>query len=406
MKGCRPNVYLATVTIVLCIALAPKSYAQLLPSYPDVRLKNMPYKNSAGENAVTIFYYGRDGKLRSAVWKLADESRYSANFHLYDSDGNEVEKYREFSDGLTSTEKYEVDSGGRCTAEFFERSDGRKGTARFTWDDNGHLVLAELDNFRGWLSGRIAYSYDDTDRRDGASIERDGKNAGTVSYAYDSAGRLVEEHWDFGGQWSQTFNYEYEPRPQKTFGFSSPYVAMNAAFRVVNERYEYNNEGGGPSSYTYDDEGKLVEKVYERADGLKTITSYRYDQEGNLESSYRKYIGGLTADFDYEHDEARRLTKRTCRRSDGESGYEQYVYDRLGRLEKAVYNNMDFWLNGEIRFQYDGWGHIASGRFDSRDGNDADLTFETDAHGNVLKMHWMFETGKTQAYFFEYEPIR
>ena len=148
------------------------------------------------------------------------------------------------------------------------------------------------------MSGRITYSYDETGRRDEASIERDGKAVGVVSYSYDSEGHLVEELWDFGGQWSQTFNYEYEPRPRKTFGFSSPYVAMNAAFRVINESYDYDNQGGGPSFYTYDDEGKLAEKVYERADGLKTVTSYAYDDEGNLDSSHRKYIGGLTADFD------------------------------------------------------------------------------------------------------------
>ena len=41
--------------------------------------------------------------------------------------------------------------------------------------------------------------------------------------------------------------------------FSSPYVAMNAAYRVVKENYDFNNEGGGPSHYTYDDEGKLAQ---------------------------------------------------------------------------------------------------------------------------------------------------
>jgi YD repeat-containing protein len=404
MNGCWAKICLVTIVLVFCTALAPESGAQLLPDYPDVRLKNMPYRNSDGENAVTIFYYGRDGRRRNAVWKLADESRYSCNFHLYDSDGHEVEKYREFSDGLTSKERYEVDSAGRRTAEIFERSDGRRGTARFNWD-NDLLTMAECDNHRGWLSGKIIYSYDESGRRDGARIESDGKTTGTVSYKYDAVGHLVEEHWDFGNRWSQTFNYEYEPRPPKTFGFSSPYVSMNAAFRVIKERYDYNSEGGGPSSYFYDDEGKLIEKVYERADGLKTTTSYEYDQEGNLKSSHRKYIGGLTADFIYEHDEARRLTKRTCRRSDGASGYEQFIYDRVGRLHRAIYENMDFWLNGEIVFRYDGWGHIASGRFQSRDGNDADISFETDADGNVLKMHWKFGTGKTQTYFFEYEPI-
>ena len=130
----RTKLCLVTAAIAICTSLASESAAQLLPSYPDVRLKRMPYQNSRGENGITIFYYGRDGKLRNAVWTLVDRSRYSANFHLYDGKGYEVEKSREFSDGLTSTEKYDVDPNGRRTAEFFTRSDGRKGSARFTWD--------------------------------------------------------------------------------------------------------------------------------------------------------------------------------------------------------------------------------------------------------------------------------
>ncbi len=260
MKVNWTKICFVTAAIVVCTTLASESIAQLLPDYPDFRLKRMPYRNCRGEDAVTIFYYGRDGKLRNAVWTLADRSRYSANFHLYDGDGYEMEKYREFSDGLTSTERYEVDLGGRRTAEFFTRSDGRKGSAHFTWDADDRLVVTECDNHKGWLSGRIAYSYDETGKRDGASMERDGKTVGTVEYSYDSAGHVVEEVWDFDGQWTQAFSYEYEPCPRKIFGFSSPYVAMK-------------------------------------------------------------------------------------------SGYEQYSYDRVGRLEKAVYDNMDFWLNGEIHFK-------------------------------------------------------
>ena len=102
---------------------------------------------------------------------------------------------------------------------------------------------------------------------------------------------------------------------------------------------------------------------------------------------------------------AGRMTNRSFQRSDGESGHERYAYDRLGRLETAVYTNVDFWLNGTIAFGHDGRGFLASGKFTDENGFDAEIQFETDADGNVLKMRWAFGFGKTQTYTFQYEPI-
>ncbi len=96
------------------------------------------------------------------------------------------------------------------------------------------------------------------------------------------------------------------------------------------------------------------------------------------------------------------MTGKTFKQSTGEEGFEKYTYDHLGRLVGATYRNMDFWLNGELTFSYDSWGHLASGQFTGQDGFDAELEFKTDQHGNVLRMHWKFSNGMTQTYTFEY----
>jgi hypothetical protein len=399
----RPVLTCAAAVALVCGA-ADRTNAQLLPAYTDLRLKKMTYTNSGGERGATYFYYGRNGEIQNAVWTLADSSRYSCNFHVYDESGCEVQKYREFSDGLTSTETYGCDAAGRRISELFRRADGVTGTATYVRDPDGRLIEAVCDNFRGWFTGRIVYAYD-KGRPAGATIFRGGGQAGKIAYAYDGAGHRVGETWDFGEHWSQTFTYAYEPRPAKLFGCSSPYVAMNAAYRVAAEEYDFNGEGGGPSHYTYDSGGRLVTKVFERSDGLKTTTTYRYDDVGNLVSSHRRYRDGQTANFQYEFDHARRLTRKTFRRSDGQEGHEIYEYDGVGRIATAEYDNMDFWLNGTIRFRYDAWGALARGRFEGRDGFDADIEFDTDGEGNVTKMHWIFSFGKTQTYLFRYEPV-
>jgi YD repeat-containing protein len=334
---------------------------------------------------------------------LTDRSRYSANYYIYDENGRMVEKYREFSEGRVSTQRYEYDLAGRMTKESYERSDGIAGYADFQWDEAGRLLTADCRKFRGWFDGFVRYQYED-DRLVSATITRSDQPFGVIRYVYGQDGRLQSETWELaGGKWSQTFSYEYEPLPARVFSASSPLLMMNPAYRVVGESYDFNGQGGGPSHYSYDDAGRLLKKVFERADGLKTETSFVFDDNGNLVSSRRSYHDGRTADFLYQYDDALRLTGKTFKQSDGEQGFEKYVYDRLGRLVGATYQNMDFWLNGELTFNYDSWGRLDSGKFAGRDGNDAELDFETDDHGNVLRIHWVFSNGMTQTYSFEYD---
>ena len=403
--GRRPITLLPILSLfLLVVALVPEASAQFVPQPAGFRVVRMPYTNTGGENGVSIFHYRRDGALDRGLWQLTDHSRHSANYYRVDAAGFVVRKYREFSDGLTSTETYENDAAGRRLREIWSRSDGKHGQAVFTWDDAGHLVAADCDTFRGWLTAHIAYTYADG-RLDSAEISRDGQVIGHIAYVYEPSGRLASETWDFGGRWSQTFSYEYEPIPERVFSAATPWQMANIRYRVAAEDYDYNGQGGGPSHYTYDAAGRLTRKVFERSDGLRTETTYVFDDRGNLVSSHRAYHDGRTADFTYTYDSALRLTGRSCRRSDGQTGAETYVYDDWGRLTGAVYRNMDFWLDGDLTFSHDPWGRLVTGRFAGRDGFDAGVNFVCDDDGNVVAVHWMFDQGATQTYRFEYEPV-
>ena len=68
----------------------------------NLRLSKLHYENSTGEKGVTFFYYNKFGLMDKARWQLLDGSRYSENYYTYDSNGNLIQKYREFSDRLIS----------------------------------------------------------------------------------------------------------------------------------------------------------------------------------------------------------------------------------------------------------------------------------------------------------------
>ncbi len=304
---CSGITWLPFVTLIMLLVLGfqATAQAQFLPRYDGVRLERMAYTNTGGEDGVSIYHYRRDGVMGTGTWLLTDRSRYSANYYIYDENGRMVEKYREFSDGLVSTQRFEHDEAGRVTKESFERSDGVSGYADFTWDESGRLLSADCRKFRGWFNGFIRYQYEDG-RLNSATITRDDKPFGVIRYVYGPDGRLQSEIWDLAnGKWSQAFSYEYEAVPVQVFSASSPLVMMNPAYRVVGENYDFNAQGGGPSHYSYDEAGRLLKKVFERADGLRTETSFVFDDSGNLVSSHRVYHDGRPADFLYQYDDAR-----------------------------------------------------------------------------------------------------
>jgi YD repeat-containing protein len=400
----RKSSCLIMLLLLLGSLAATPGAAKFLPRYDDARLERMDYWNSSGELGRTVYIYGRDGVLRFAVWLLDDSSRSSANYHLYDGAGREIEQYREFSDSVIVSEHYEYDGAGHRVLERFERSDGRVGTARNAFDSLGRLSSSECDKYKGWFTGRIEYEYAGQ-RLTGARVSKGEKEIGAIEYVYDEAGRLRKETWKFIDSWSQTFSYVYECIPAKVYSASSPLLAFNPKFRVTGETYDYNRELGGPSHYRYDAEGRLIEKVFERTDGLTTTTSFEFDGTGNLISSHRRYSSGKTADFVYRYNDRLQLEERTFKRSDGATGFERYNYDRLGRLVSARYDNMDFCLTGNLSFSYDKWGRLSAGRYQGDGGLNANLRITADNDSNVLSVQWTFSDGTTQTYNFTYTRL-
>jgi YD repeat-containing protein len=374
----------------------------------EYRQLKLYYENASGENGLTTFDYDDSGNISIAVWELTDGSRNSLNFYDYDETGQLLRKYREFSDSLTSSQTYRYDKNGNLITEYFERSDGRSGVTNYEYDDSGRQVRAVCDGLNGWFHGIINYEYDESGRKINADIIQKGKHTGIIHYSYNENDNLMKEHWDFSGKWSQTFIYEYEKCPDKIPDFytsSNAFIQDPGKFRVIKETYDFSNKTGGPSQYTYDQNGKLVQKRFTRSDGLTTKTYYLYDCIGNLTKSYRQYSSGLTTVFDYKFNDNRQLTERSFKRTDGAQGTESYTYDEESRLIQADYNNFDSWLTGTITFTHNQNGDISRGYFKAPKDRSAEIIFEYSDNHHLTKIHWDFSFNRTQTYTFIYEKI-
>jgi len=365
------------------------------------RIIRQAYTNSSGEVASTIFKYNRDNQLATGYWSLKDGSRYSQNYYEYDENGYLVSTIREFSEGRHSYEQFFYNQKGQKTNELFCRSDSIYGTASYRYE-NGLLVEASLDNFKGWLTLSITYQYDASSRRTGAKMSLKGRDAGSILYLYDELGNLVQETWDFNGKWSQTFSYFYAPENEKMNFYSSPYLSCPSSYKISNETYTFNNESGGPSSYEYNSRGELERKVFTRSDGFATSTLYTYDKEGRLVSSAREYNSGDEGIFRYQYDEDSHLIGRGFYLADTLAALETHQYDANGYLFKSYFRNFDGWLNGVVSYTPGHNGKPVKGIFKGENGFDAVLLFTYNNEGLLSELRWDFSFGKFQLYTFTY----
>ena len=362
------------------------------------------YKNNAGEKGLTTYIYNRQELPYKAIWELEDGSRWSVNYHAFDSLGNMIRKYREFSDSLTSEQEFKYNENNQRISESFRRSDGVEGEVSYVYED-GLRVNADCKGLNGWFHGTIEYIYSGSSRPDSARLMSDDQIIGGIYYHYDHSHRLDREIWEFHSGFRQTFEYTYPNDEDVIYRSSNVFIRPHPEWIVNKEAYDYSGQGGGPSYYEYDSENRLVKKTYVRSDGLKTVTSYRYEENGLLKASERIYLDGQTGEFTYTYDEHAHLIRRDFRRSDGFEGSEVYTYDAHGRLVSGEYVNVDTWLTGSLTFKHDRYDRITSAKFvgsENTDGVSADLTFSYDAQGNLVSIHWDFSNGATQTYRFEY----
>lgn len=374
----------------------------------EYRVIRLHYENSGGEKGVTTFDYDEKGQLRYAIWELLDGSRTSLNFYTQNQAGKLIKKYREFSDEKTSIQLFEYDESANLIRETYERSDGISGVTLYEYDEDDKLLKANCEGLNGWFYGIISYSYNQKGKLSTGIIKQKGQKSGIISYLYDENENLLQENWDFSGKWQQIFRYKYKKYHtdnHQLFTSANVFITKSKSFRIIRENYIYAGETSGPSYYHYDTGGKLIEKIYERSDGLYTKTFYLYDNVGKLLKAYRQYSDGKTAVFTFTFNENDKLIRKEFFRSDGLKGCENYLYDQNNLLSGAKYENVDFWLSGKIDFVLDQSGKVKKGLFAGENGFDADITFIYDEQENLINIEWEFSFGKSQVYTFEYEKV-
>ena len=396
------------VLLVLLAAVVSNLYSQPVemrePSPRPARLVRLDYDNSSGEKGATFFDHGENGLIERALWELESGERYSLNVYAYDERGRLIEKAREYSDHKDTVQLYRYDDRNRLVAEEFLQGDISKGVTTYEYDARDRIALIRCHAYNGWIEGTITIRYDDKGLRTGAELIQEGKAAARIAYEYDDTGDLTSETWEFASGWEQTFRYRYDMKAGTSgvvYASPNPFV-VNGTEPVRREDYTYGDKVGGPSSYRYGESGKLLEKTYERSDGLTTRTFYLFGTDGLLLRALRSCSDNTSALFRFRYDTDRRMTSKEFFASDGSHGKDVFTYDPSGALSEAEFVNSDRWLNGTMAIVESKRSLPSRGVYKDKAGFGAGVSFEYDQRSLLTRIVWRFSDGTEQIYRYSY----
>ena len=213
----------------------------------------------------------------SAQYRLVKKSEYSmdgdvlmySTEYRYNENGQLTEEVMHTAAGAEYDNKinYEYDGSGRLTRMLEKLGGGETYITRYYYNDSGELIEEKM--FAG-------------------GIEDDAMIESRHEYSY-SDGKLIR---DEKINWSREISdYEYDGDLLKSISV------------YYKNRTSGSEEFTGKTIFTYDEEGRLSEKVYEDADNYHNITNrYYYDEDGCLvkENVFDSFTVAVRIEYEYE----------------------------------------------------------------------------------------------------------
>lgn len=239
-----------------------------------------PPQNAGQSGATTTYAYDPFGNLTDTYAPL---NRHSSS--SYDGNGNKSSD----TDALGNKTTYKYDALNRLTESDYP--DGTKATK--TYDFRGN-VITETDQ----ASRVTMHVYDLAGRETSRTTGYGTSSASTVSYAYDSDGRLLSETDTLG----HSTGYSYDAAGNLT-GESGVNGTFTFGYDSARNQVSMTDGNGNVITHTYDSRKRLLQSTFPDS----TTKTYTYNGAGNL-TSITDQAGNST----------------------------QFVYDAANQLQKVI----------------------------------------------------------------------
>ena len=246
--------------------------------------------------------------------------------YTYDEKGNMLSETKYDKDGdLADTTVYTYDDEDNMTSRTYTKADGRYSKFSYTYDENGNMIKEEKETTEGGEGYVYTYTYNEKGQK---TVFDDGFGH-KVLYAYDEKGNLLSETDDRGEDGGgQTVTYTYDEQN-----------------RMLSRKWVSNSDGDwGVRTYQYDNTDTRYEKAYEDFDGDWQKYEPEFNEKGNIVKL--TYTTSGSESKVYTYDGEGRVLERTSFYKD-KTGVISVGYDEFGNRIKDDYID-----NGTLSYRY------------------------------------------------------
>lgn len=333
-------------------------------------------------------------------------------------------QYQYESRGLPATV---IDPLGRRTEFIYDlarrltsRTDPRGLTVTYDYDAAGRSTRVDLPDVAD-----TTFAYDAAGR-----VTAMNDAAGTHSYTYDPAGRLISEHQllfqhSLPGGYESDLTYTYD-----SLGRRKSLELTHYGSRSLHNVYDYDADGriasltdtiGGVTNFAYDQAGRI--ETITNPSWNTVVSNYDYDLAGQLLQLAHRHAGVFVGTLDdalstweYQYDAAGRRsagTRRLVAAGTEVAAYDAtYAYDAVGQLLAASNTDPQAPLDANATYTYDAAGNRASRTvagattnyaYDAADQLTSDGTniYEHDEAGNLVAVTPLGVTTPTRSYTYD-----
>lgn len=310
----------------------------------------------AGQNYIYDYRYeytyDESGKMLTLT-RLSDGENYpdKTNTYVYDESGNLI-KFIEGS-GMMGENGEEYS----CYVEY-------------KYDGNNNKIYEALIDYEGNIAYSYTYSYDRNGRLQSTTYYNTGINNYVKEYLYNDAGIVISEI-----------------EKHDNYTVTTKYVLNDHGDIIKNTRTTETANGKTEVEqtyeFTYDDAGRVIEKVSHGLEGDVTTENFEYNEQGDIVKAESHSSDNHTEirETEYVYDENGKITKETSTRTAYSQSEMHTEYDDHGNKIRETVGDR----SNNYEYTYDESGRIATMLRHALGLKDQKTEYTYDENGNTVK---------------------